>query len=82
MALLSESNSTAQHHVSHADIESQPCQLEKELLVDSPTDINEVIVDWEGPDDPANPLNWSSARKTFIIIIVSAVTFNISLAPS
>ncbi|KAI0869313.1 major facilitator superfamily domain-containing protein [Hypoxylon argillaceum] len=55
---------------------------EKELLVDSVTNSNEVIVDWEGPDDPANPLNWTSARKTFIIVMVSAVTFNISLVPT
>ncbi|KAI1816588.1 fluconazole resistance protein 1 [Poronia punctata] len=43
---------------------------------------NEVIVDWDGSDDPANPLNWSSRRKGFIIFIVSALTFNISLAPT
>ncbi|KAI2631768.1 major facilitator superfamily domain-containing protein [Xylaria nigripes] len=57
-------------------------QSEKLSPVDiSPGDTT-VIVDWEGPGDPANPLNWSSARKTFIIVIVSAVTFNISLVPT
>ncbi|KAI0423600.1 major facilitator superfamily domain-containing protein [Xylaria sp. FL1042] len=65
-----------------ADIEVQLCQPDKELLVDSPISCDEVIVDWDGPDDPANPLNWSSARKTFIIAVVSAVTFNISLVPT
>lgn len=29
------------------------------------------LVDWEGPDDPANPRNWSKARKMFIIALVS-----------
>lgn len=29
------------------------------------------IVDFEGPDDPENPLNWSTARKTTSIVIVS-----------
>ncbi|KAI1120326.1 major facilitator superfamily domain-containing protein [Nemania abortiva] len=62
--------------------EAQAYQLEKELLVETPTNSNEVIVDWEGPDDPANPLNWSPARKWFIIVVVSAVTFNISLVPT
>ena len=33
------------------------------------------IVDWDGPDDPANPLNWSLSRKTVAIAIVSAITF-------
>lgn len=29
------------------------------------------IVDWDGPDDPENPLNWSTSRKTASIVIVS-----------
>jgi hypothetical protein len=36
----------------------------------------EMIVGWEGPDDPENPMNWASSRKTFTIVMVSAVTFN------
>ncbi|KAI0437893.1 major facilitator superfamily domain-containing protein [Xylaria telfairii] len=64
------------------DIDAQLYQPEKELLVNITSNSNEVIVDWEGPDDPAHPLNWSSTRKTFIIVLVSAVTFNISLVPT
>ncbi|KAI0403422.1 fluconazole resistance protein 1 [Xylaria palmicola] len=56
--------------------------LEKELTLDGREVSNEVIVGWDGPDDPANPLNWSSSRKTFIIVLISAVTFNISLVPT
>jgi hypothetical protein len=33
------------------------------------------IVDWDGPDDPANPMNWASRKKTTAIGIVSAITF-------
>jgi hypothetical protein len=29
------------------------------------------IVDFDGPNDPENPLNWSTARKTTSIVIVS-----------
>ncbi|KAK5634254.1 hypothetical protein RRF57_009968 [Xylaria bambusicola] len=66
-----------------AGVDIQPYEPEKGLLDSSPiSSSDEVIVDWEGPDDPANPLNWSSARKTFIITLVSAVTFNISLVPT
>lgn len=39
-----------------------------------------ITVDWEGPDDPLNPLNWPHGRKLFTIFLVSAVTFNVSLA--
>ena len=34
------------------------------------------IVDWDSPQDPANPQNWTGARKWMIIILVSAITFN------
>lgn len=33
------------------------------------------IVNWDGPDDPANPQNWSMGKKTVTVIIVSSVTF-------
>jgi hypothetical protein len=29
------------------------------------------IVDFDGPTDPENPLNWSTSRKTTSIVIVS-----------
>ena len=32
------------------------------------------IVDWEGPDDPENPLNWASSKKLAAMTIVSLVT--------
>lgn len=66
------------------DAELSQSENEKGLLVttSSPTPPNEVLVDWDSPSDPSNPLNWSSARKTFIIVIISAVTFNISLVPT
>ena len=32
----------------------------------------ENVVDWNGPDDPENPLNWP-AKKTFGHVIIVAV---------
>lgn len=32
------------------------------------------IVNWDGPDDPANPMNWSSKEKITAIGIVSLIT--------
>ena len=37
----------------------------------SPQDPN--IVDFDGPDDPENPLNWPGARKARSIAIVSLI---------
>lgn len=32
-------------------------------------------VDWDGPDDPENPMNWPFGRKAAAVGIVSAITF-------
>ena len=34
------------------------------------------VVDWDGPNDPQNPMNWSSTHKWAIIALVSTITFN------
>ncbi|KAN0121131.1 MFS general substrate transporter [Russula decolorans] len=34
-----------------------------------------LTVDWDGPDDPANPRNWSFSKKWQATMIVSAFTF-------
>ena len=34
------------------------------------------IIDWDSPQDPKNPQNWTDARKWMIILLVSAITFN------
>ncbi|KAI1976511.1 hypothetical protein LOZ53_001761 [Ophidiomyces ophidiicola] len=33
------------------------------------------VIDWEGPDDLENPMNWSPWRKWMTITIVSLITF-------
>ena len=33
------------------------------------------IVDWDGPDDPENPMNWSQSKKNVNIFLVSVFTF-------
>lgn len=32
------------------------------------------IVEWDGPDDPENPLNWSPRRKWANVITFSTIT--------
>ncbi|RDX43808.1 MFS polyamine transporter [Lentinus brumalis] len=39
------------------------------------TDDGVLVVDWEGPDDPQNPKNWSLKKKWAATLIVSAFTF-------
>ena len=40
------------------------------------------VVDWDGPDDPANPQNWPAKKKWSIIAALGAVTFITPLASS
>ena len=40
------------------------------------------VVDWDGPDDPENPLNWSPRKKWANIAVLSALTLLTPLASS
>ncbi|KZP25450.1 MFS polyamine transporter [Athelia psychrophila] len=42
----------------------------------------ETLIDWDGPDDPANPKNWSTKKKWAATVAVSAFAFMAPLASS
>ncbi|KAI5831965.1 MFS general substrate transporter [Schizophyllum commune Tattone D] len=54
-------------------------QSREDVAAKPPVD-DGICVDWDGPDDPANPRNWSLAKKWRITCICSLITFNIALA--
>ncbi|KAI9839881.1 MAG: hypothetical protein M1819_000073 [Sarea resinae] len=35
------------------------------------------VVDWFGPDDPENPLNWSHTKKVFVTAEICLLTFSV-----
>ena len=87
MALPSDAGSKASVHskstsqpdstVHDADVERQTKPendesdpADKEVATKDPN-----LVDWDGPDDPANPMNWKTSKKIAAIGIVSAITF-------
>ncbi|KAI8219272.1 Pyrrolocin cluster transcription factor [Colletotrichum sp. SAR 10_86] len=41
---------------------------------------DENIVDWEGPEDPQNPLNWSARLRYGHVVIVSLLSLVVNLA--
>ncbi|KAF1940032.1 MFS general substrate transporter [Clathrospora elynae] len=41
----------------------------------SPTEDRPKVLDWDGPDDPLNPHNWSLARKWFQTYTISGISF-------
>lgn len=55
---------------------------ETEIQPAEPLDPN--IVDWDGPNDPDNPLNWSTKKKWGHIAVLASITFltYVSVPPS
>ena len=67
MAEDSQNGSISEH--AERDVEAQQTD-EKEP---SSTDPN--IVDFDGPNDPENPLNWPASRKNMNITLIALITF-------
>jgi hypothetical protein len=53
---------------------------EKGEMQEEPKDVN--IVDWDGDNDPANPLNWTKTKKWNHVAIVALINFVTPLASS
>jgi DHA1 family multidrug resistance protein-like MFS transporter len=47
-----------------------------------PTEERNDLVDWEGPNDPENPQNWSRKYRWYTIMILAFMTFVVSFASS
>ncbi|KAF7979904.1 hypothetical protein HWV62_40296 [Athelia sp. TMB] len=45
-------------------------------------DSDSNVVTWDGPDDPANPKNWSSAFRWFLTCLCCITTLNVTFASS
>lgn len=42
---------------------------------------NSFIVDWDGENDPANPMNWDKNKRISQVVLVSAITMVTSVVP-
>lgn len=56
--------------------------LSSKLEVEDTSPLNPDIVDFDGPDDPENPLNWPFRKKWGLVVLISAITFLTPLASS
>ena len=45
------------------------------------TEADPNIVDWDGPDDPKNPINWSEKLKWANVAVISSITFLTQVTP-
>jgi hypothetical protein len=46
----------------------------------APKDPN--LIEWDGPDDPGNPMNWSRTKKWITTIMLGLMTFCVTFASS
>ncbi|KAJ3711263.1 MFS polyamine transporter [Lentinula guzmanii] len=67
--------------VDSEDVERRSIQQESQHRKLDPSRTNTlssqevVIVDWDGPDDPKNPKNWTKSRKWAATLVVALFTF-------
>jgi MFS transporter, DHA1 family, multidrug resistance protein len=40
------------------------------------------LIEWDGPDDPENPMNWPTSKKWIITIALGMMTFCVTFASS
>ncbi|KAF2723957.1 MFS general substrate transporter [Polychaeton citri CBS 116435] len=80
-------NSTAASRIGSSDDSSSQPDVEKrgyaQLEHSNPgqgKDIN--LVDWDGSDDPDNPMNWPTSRKWAITLSLGMMTFSVTFASS
>lgn len=85
---LSRSRSHASHKSSTVNQDPEKGQSlgengkDDEAVLDDDTPDDPNIVWWDGPDDPANPMNWPTWRKTLNCGLISLLTFVTPLASS
>jgi len=46
---------------------------EQDVVIEPQVDPN--LVDWDGPDDPANPMNWTEHKKWKTVTVVSCISW-------
>ena len=54
-------------HRSEESDKKEPETIQREVDPD--------MVDWDGPDDPKNPVNWSEKLKWANVAVISSITF-------
>lgn len=44
-----------------------------ETTVEDSKQVDDTIVDWDGPDDASNPRNWPSMKRWAHVVLVSVL---------
>jgi hypothetical protein len=80
LSISSESSGVTPSRQQHHDLEKGASTTIAPTTEEELTDPD--LVDWDGPTDPHNPLNWSSWKKFSNLFVLSMMTFLTPLASS
>ncbi|KAM0752445.1 putative caffeine resistance protein [Meredithblackwellia eburnea MCA 4105] len=58
------------------DVDVEKAVAQAPLTV-APTAEYQYLVTWDGPEDPANPRNWSRSKRIFVAFLISFLTFSV-----
>lgn len=72
---------TRQDDLDGVDLEKLESQVPGQEIT-PPDEKDPNIIEWDGPDDPENPMNFSRRRKWTMTILLGFVTFCITFASS
>ncbi|CAH0044341.1 unnamed protein product [Clonostachys solani] len=89
MSTAKESESEAEFTLMNDEVQITPCVFPEEDIEKHTSHKNETLhaapkphqgdahntIDWDGPEDPQNPMNWSSAKKITNIGTISVLAF-------
>ncbi|WEW56773.1 hypothetical protein PRK78_002225 [Emydomyces testavorans] len=64
------------------DLEIALADIEDQYVKEPEETRDPNIVDWDGPDDPQNPLNWTFKKKFMIVGSIAIITFITPLGSS
>ncbi|MCJ1314537.1 hypothetical protein MMC25_008219 [Agyrium rufum] len=71
----SDGYSTDVESQSHRGEDTPDTTINEKVVIQDPN-----VVDWNGPEDPENPMNWSASKKITAVGIVSLITMLSPLA--
>lgn len=74
---LNEEITNEEHNI-EVYVDGNPQKPTSDKVPATPEEGNDSnVVTWDGPDDPANPRNWSSARRWSLTFLCCITTLNV-----
>jgi MFS transporter, DHA1 family, multidrug resistance protein len=73
-------NNLSENDLEKGDSEEPSPEVQGDQTERPATDPN--LIEWDGPDDPENPLNWPKSKKWITTCVLGSMTFCVTFASS